>query len=68
MVEYKFKIGDKVRRITKDNRYIKVGDEGIVNYITLDTIKLDGYSSAYNPEYFELVKPNEEIINNYELY
>lgn len=60
----KFKVGDRVRRITRDNPGSKtrmnVGDEGeVIALDTIDWISVAGYEKlgGQNPIYFELVSP-----------
>ena len=66
MVEYK--IGDTIERINCDNSRIKVGDQAVITCVKDKLVYLEGYSGYFAKIYCKLVKPKDEVINDYNLY
>lgn len=65
--EFKFKIGDKVRRISNSHPKLKVGDVHIVKYVRgsgrLGAITLEGVGDVWSPHNFELVTEEDDLKN-----
>jgi len=63
MTQFKFNIGDKVKRIRSEHEGMKVGDVGVVkSFENRVSMLLEGYNSAHDPQNFELVVEDEKEI------
>lgn len=63
MTQFKFNIGDKVKRIRSEHEGMKVGDVGVVkSFENRTSMLLEGYNFAHDPANFELVVEDEKEI------
>ena len=60
-----FKAGDKVRRIAGEHEGMVVGDIAVVTHLDSVGIRLEGFEYQHDPENFELVKNEKEIISKW---
>ena len=70
MFEFKFKVGDQVKRLNSRHGNFKPGDIGEVIAVSMDkiTLKDDKYDHKHDVDNLELYIPRPEIINNYQIY
>lgn len=61
----KFKIGDKVRRIRYNHTNYKVGDIGVVTYVSATFVRLDDKVDEHDCDNLKLVKNVELIVEIY---
>ena len=59
----KFKIGDKVRKVSNGTSTYPIGYEGIVNSAGVNCLYVDGKGASSRSEYWELVEDKDKYPN-----